>query len=120
MSLTFYNSEGRAVAYLDDDTESIYLYDGTPVAWLSDDSIYSYSGRYLGWFQNGWVWDLCGDCVFFTDTATGGPVRPVTQVRPVRGVRAVRPVRGVREVRPVRPVRSAAWSNLSDESFFEQ
>ena len=30
MIVTFYNSEGRAVAYLDDNGESIYLYDGTP------------------------------------------------------------------------------------------
>lgn len=120
MTVTFYNSEGRAVAYLDDNGESIYLYDGTPVAWLSEDSIYSYSGRYLGWFQNGWVWDLNGHCVFFTDNATGGVGRPIRQVRPVRGVRSVRPVRGVREVRPVRPVKSLSWSNLSGESFFEQ
>lgn len=33
--LTFYNHEGRAVAYLYEG-EYVYLYDGTPVAWLSD------------------------------------------------------------------------------------
>jgi len=120
MIVTFYNSEGRAVAYLDDNGESIYLYDGTPVAWLSDDSIYSYSGRYLGWFQNGWVWDLSGHCVFFTDNASGGAGRPARQARPARGARGARPARGAREARPARPARSAAWSNLSDESFFEQ
>lgn len=81
MIVTFYNSEGRAVAYLDDNVESIYLYDGTPVAWLSDDSIYSSSGRYLGLFQNGWVWHLSGHCVFFTDNASGGAGRPARQAQ---------------------------------------
>lgn len=58
--LTFYNHEGRAVAYLYEG-EYIYLYDGTPVAWLSDgEFIYSYSGKYLGWIQDGWVRDITG------------------------------------------------------------
>jgi hypothetical protein len=58
--ITFYNQSGRAVAYLDDDDESIYLYGSNPVAWLSGESIYSCSGRYLGWFEDGWVLDRSG------------------------------------------------------------
>src|SRR5437870_4356594 len=65
---TFYDSSGHAVAYIDDDGESIYLWNGQPVAWVDGDSIYSYSGHYLGWLQNGWVWDLTGRAVFFTDS----------------------------------------------------
>lgn len=119
MITTFYNSEGRAVAYIDDDGEAIYLYDGSPVAWLSDDGMFAYSGKFLGWLSDGWVRDLRGDCAFFTDsTSGGGPVRPVRQVKPVRGVRGIRPVRGVRQVRPVRPVNSLSWSRLRSESFF--
>jgi hypothetical protein len=116
---TFYNSEGRAVAYLDDDGQSIYLYDGTPVAWLSKNNVYAYSGKFLGWFENGWFIDLSGDHVFFAEGASGGPVKPIKQVRPIRGVREVRPVRGVCEVRPVKPVKSLDWSPNSDESFFD-
>jgi hypothetical protein len=116
--ITFYDRSGQAIAYLADDGKSIYLYGGDPVAWLSDDSIYSYSGRHLGWFRDGWVIDGSGGRVFFTQDATGGPVRPIRAVRPVRGVRGVRPVRGVRQVRPARPVRSLSWSELSSEQFF--
>ncbi len=118
--MTFYNSKGRAVAYLGDDGESIYLYGGAPIAWLDGDGIYAYSGKFLGWFEEGWIRDLHGNCVFFTDCANGGPVRPVRQVRPVKGIRGIRPVKGVRQVRPVHPVKSLSWSNLSDESFFKQ
>lgn len=118
--LTFYNSQGGAIAYLDDDNVSIYLYNGTPVAWLSGEDVYSYPGRYLGWMQEGWVFDRNGARAFFTDNANGGPVKPVRQVRPVRGVRDVRPVRGVREVRPVKPVKSLNWSRLSVAAYFNQ
>lgn len=116
---TLYNRQGRAVAYVDDDGESVYLYTGEPVAFGHDEWLYTYSGRCLGWMELGWVYDLNGNPAFFTDAAQGGPLKPVRQVRPVRGVRGVRPVRGVRQVRPVRPVKRSTWSAHSDESFFE-
>lgn len=118
--LTFYNPSGNAIAYLDDDDQSIYLYDGTPVAWLSDGSLFAYSGTYLGWFEDGWVYDRTGAPAFFTDDASGGPMKPVRAVSPVRGVRGVRPVRGVCEVTPVRPVRSTSWSDVSGSEFFDE
>lgn len=118
--LTFYDIRGKAIAYLDDDGQSIFLYNGKPVAWLSDESVYAYSGRHLGWFEDGWIRDLNGRCVFFTDDSSGGPVKPTRQVRPTRGARGARPARGVRQARPVRAVRSCSWSKFSGEAFFEQ
>jgi len=115
---TFYNVDGTAIAYIFDD-EYVYLYDGAPVAFLNDGDIYAFTGRYLGWIQDGWVFGLDGRRVFFTEEATGGPVRPVRKVRPVRGVRKVRPVRGVRQIRPIKPTRTLNWSPRSDRSFFE-
>jgi len=49
MVKTLLNIEGRAVAYIADDGISIYLYDGNPVAWIDNDTIWGYNGRYLGW-----------------------------------------------------------------------
>jgi hypothetical protein len=118
--VTFYNYEGRAVAYLYDG-EYIYLYDGTPVAWLSDgEFIYSYSGKYLGWIQDGWIRDRNGDAVFFTEGTSGGHIKPARHARPARGARGARPARGAREARPARPARTLSWSRLSSESFFMQ
>jgi hypothetical protein len=118
--LTFYNQDGRAVAYLHDNGKSIYLYSGEPVAWLSDESVYDYFGHYLGWFQDGWIRDRNGHCAFFTEDSSGGAARPARQARPVRGARQARPARGAREARPTQPARSTSWSDMSDESFFEQ
>lgn len=117
---TFYNKLGIALAYISDDNEYIYLYSGTPVAWLSDENIYAYSGRYLGWMLNGIIYDRSGNPAFFTENSTGGPVKPIRAPRPLRGVRGIRPIRGVRETRPPRPTRSLNWSQFSDEKYFNQ
>jgi len=118
--LTFYDQSGSAIAYLHADGESIYLYQGTPVAYLVDESIYAYSGTHLGWFQDGWIFDGSGGRVFFTENASGGPIRPIRKIRPIRGIRGIRPIKGVRAVRPVRPIRSLSWSALTGISFFDQ
>lgn len=41
MSLDFYDSNGRPYAY-SDDGETIYSFTGIPIAYISDDSIFSF------------------------------------------------------------------------------
>lgn len=115
--MTFYDCTGAAVAY-SDDGEAIYLYTGEPVAYLNSDSVFAYSGRHLGFFEDGWVRDHHGMCVFFSENSQGGPVRPVRGVTPVRSARGVLPVRGVRQVPPVRAVRELGWSPLSGRRYW--
>jgi hypothetical protein len=114
---TLYNVQGRPVAYVFQG-EYVYLYDGKPVAFFRDEHLYGFNGRYLGWLQNGWIFDRRGQRVFFTREATGGPARPARHARPARGARQARPARSARQARPARPACSLAWSPSSDESFF--
>ena len=80
--MTFYDSHGKATAYLHDDGIHIYLFNGRPVAYLYDDAVYGFNGHQFGWFEDGWIRDLNGCCVFFTENATGsGPVKPVKCVK---------------------------------------
>jgi hypothetical protein len=117
--LAFYDQYEDPIAYVEESSQAIYTFPGEPVAWIHDEGVYAYSGQFLGWFRNGWIWDHQGLAVFFSENSTGGPVRPVRGVRPVRDVRQVRPVKGVREVRPVRPAPQLDWSNLSGVQFFD-
>lgn len=117
MTIDFYDSSGSPVAYCED-REHIFLFSGEPVAFLDNNAVYSFSGEHLGWFEDGWIRDKSGHCVFFTSDATGGPVKPAKHVKPVKGVKHVKPVKGVKHVKSVKAVKSLSWSPLSGEQFF--
>lgn len=118
--MTFYDSTGRAVAYTEDN-ENIYLFSGTPVAYLFGNYVYNYKGIQLGRFENGWVRDKYGRCVFFTDNARGnGPVKPIKQIKPIKYLKKIRPIKSIRHVPYVKAVDNSSWSDLSGERFFMQ
>ena len=112
--ITFYDRQGRAVAWYDDEQENpaIYLYSGKPVAWISDDSIYAYSGTHIGWFIDGWIRDSGGNAVYFTSDCSGGPAKPA------REARQPRPARRARQARPPKPARTTSWSPIFGDAFF--
>ena len=117
MTIDFYCKTGEPIAY-SEDGETIFLFSGAPVAHLSGDAIYAFSGEHIGWFENGWIRDKKGGCVFFTADARGGPVKPVKHVKPVKGVKHVKSVKGVKQVKSVEAVKSLSWSPLSGKRFF--
>lgn len=119
--MTLYDSHGKPVAYIYEDNVHIYLFNGQPVAYLYGDAVYGFNGHQLGWFEDGWVRDLYGKCVFFTENATGsGPAKPIKHARPIKGVRHVKPVKCSRHAKVAKAAKSLAWSGLSGEHFFEQ
>ena len=116
---TFYDRDGRAVAFTDDGVH-VFLLSGQAVAYFVGDSVYSYTGAHLGWHERGWMRDAAGDCVLFTDgISADGPVRPEKQGRPARGIKAERPAKGNPEIRPTRALNSRAWSSASVAEFFQ-
>jgi hypothetical protein len=115
-----YDSRGQAIAYVDDDGTSIYLYDGTAVGWIDKVDVYAYSGRYLGWMQDGWFFDRSGNRAFFTDATRGGPPKPARGTRPPRADRAPRRVRGARQPKPARAACALTWMDLPGVGYFEQ
>lgn len=117
--IDFYDQNGTPVAYTQDGVH-IYTFSGCPVAYFHGDSIFSFTGQHLGRFEDGWVRDNSGHCVFYTHDAQGGPVRPVKSIKPVKSVKSAKPVKSVKSVRPVKAVKSLSWSALSGEHFFEQ
>jgi hypothetical protein len=117
--LEFFSENGEATAFSPDD-EHLYLWDGSAVAYLHDGKVYAYSGRLLGWYENGWLYDRKNRPALFKKGATGGPIKPVTSVKPVKSVKQVKPVKGVQQVAHARPVRSSSWSAASSDGYFEQ
>lgn len=116
--MTFFNRYGVPIAYGDND---VYLFNGRPVAYIVDTTVYAYNGKQLGWYENGWIRDLNGNCVFFTRDSSGfGPLKPLMKFEPIKSFRQVKPVRSARQLKKIRPVNRMAWSPLSGEIFFAQ
>ena len=116
--LVLYDRMGEPVAYSEDGVH-LYLFAGKPVAYFHAGSVYAYSGVHLGRWDEGWIRDNAGRCVFFTVQAVGGPPRPVRGYCPEKGRRGVRPATCLRQVRRT-GASTAEWSALSAEEFFER
>ncbi|MBN1525084.1 MAG: hypothetical protein JW904_11405 [Spirochaetales bacterium] len=120
MKYTFYDFEGKAVSYIDND-EIIYLFEGKPVGYFENDAVHSIAGHHLGWFEDGWVRDLRGRRVFFTESATGkGPVPPAKHTKPVKGAKQPVKTKGDQHSKKMKPPISSSWSALSGEMYFYQ
>lgn len=57
--MTLFDNNGNAIAYIEDD-QTIYLWDGTPVAYLDSNDIFGFNGKHLGWFEGEIVWNHDG------------------------------------------------------------
>ena len=68
MERTLYNKNGDVVAYITDDYyETIYLWEGIPVAYIyQDQHIYGINGRHLGWFIDDIIFNNNGERIGFT------------------------------------------------------
>ncbi len=69
MNQTLYNPKGEPIAYICNHfRDTIYLWDGHPVAYLYSYHIYGFNGKHLGWFIDGIIYDYYGDRAGFTST----------------------------------------------------
>ena len=118
MSLDFYDSNGRPYAY-SDDGETIFTFDGRPVAHIDSDSIYSFSGGHLGFFENGQIWDHSGSVILFTDGASGGPMKPLKALTPLKSLKQLKPLKGLNQLKPLKSLKSMSWSQQAPENVFE-
>lgn len=113
-----YDRTGAAIAYTLEDGETLYTYGGRPVGYLHEDAIFSFPGRILAWYLDGWVVDFDGTRLFFTKDSQGGPSRPIRGIPPIRGIRQYCPSRGNRFGKGLKPSFSLLWSPRSGGSFF--
>jgi len=118
MSIDFYDSNGRPYAY-SDDGETIFTFSGVPVAYISNDSIYSFSGSHIGYFNDGMIRDQNGDVLLFTVDASGGPIKPMRQMKPMKSMRQMKPMKGIKQIKPLRPIKTLGWSSYTPEDIFE-
>lgn len=117
MSLDFYDQSGKPYAY-SDDGQTIYTFGGVPIAYLDGDSIYGFDGGHLGYFHSGAIHDSRGNTLLFTDGVTGGPMKPMKQMKPMKGMKQMLPMKGMKQMKPMKPLFSMSWSQLLPKAIF--
>jgi hypothetical protein len=115
MEISLFNKHGKPVAYIADDGETIYLWDGRPVAFLSDDKLYDWSGRQQGWYNNGTVFDIYGLRSGFIKSKS--PI--ATEMEPLKPQKHLKPVRGEKQTQAIKPILCYGYSNKSLEDLLE-
>lgn len=110
--IEFFDRAGRATAFCDD-RRALFLWNGRPAGFIHDERVYAYSGRFIGWFEDGWISDADGSRLLFEFDAVGGPDKPKREARPVAGPRAPKPPKGAMEPAPERRTLGSSWSERS-------
>jgi hypothetical protein len=88
METTLFNRDGDAVAFITEDYyETIYLWDGNPVAYLHEDQhVYGINGRHLGWLVDEVIYTNNGERIGFTINSC-----PVSVAKePIKGEKSMR------------------------------
>ena len=106
--ISLFDKEGEAKAYIADDL-TIYLWDGTPVAYLSNSNstwhIYGFNGNHLGWYINGILYDKDGYAVGAQKDATS----MITSIEGIKGIKSIKPIKSIKEIAPIQPIISRSW-----------
>lgn len=108
--IEFFDRAGGEAAFCHDG-QSLYLWSGKAAAFIHDDKVYAYDGRFIGWADRGWISDADGACLLFEHDAVGGPQKPKRQAKTTPGPRGVRPSRSGLQPAPPRPAAAPAWSD---------
>lgn len=115
--LNFFNQIGEPIIYTDDNIH-LFSFSGKPVAYIYGKLIYTFSGKHIGFFLDGWIRDLNGYCVFFSEIATGGVFKPLKKYLPFKSFKHFLPSKSFRQYPHPMTYKRNAWSRYSDLNFF--
>lgn len=110
--ITLFNNNGKAIAYIAyEEDATIFLWNGTPIAFLESDSgdmcLFGYNGNFLGWYEDGIVYDKKGYAV----GAREGAVNMSTQIEPIKGIQEITPIKPITLITPIKPIWKNSWSS---------
>jgi hypothetical protein len=117
--VTLFDKDGNPVAYIDtaDNYLPIYLWDGTPAAYLFnnriDFDVYGFNGKHLGWYVGGVIRDHDGNVIGARKDAFSG----LTRFEPLKSLKKLKPLQQLRQLSPLRPLMTIYWSNENFRMF---
>ncbi len=116
MEVSLFNKDGKPVAYIAEDGETIYTWDGRAVAYISGDRLYGWNGRQLGWYSDGTIFDIYGYRAGFTKRKSPVP----TQLEPVKPSRQMPRIKQMPQAPVVKPSLIYGYSRLKLEELLEK
>ncbi len=111
--VSLFDAGGNPVAYIAPaENMTLYLWDGTPVAYLdlqksNGPHVYGFNGKHLGWLASGIVWDHPG----YATCALKEAMRS-TRYEPYKSYKKYKPYRAYPEYPPYRPFLTYTWSGI--------
>ena len=104
--VNFYDSQGKAVAYIAEDSKlTIYLWSGKPVAYVDGNSVFGFNGKHLGWAKKRSN-IRSGNIVAALAERFKTPVSPA----PPKSFKQFEPFRAFEEFKPFAPSFGIRWS----------
>lgn len=115
---SLYDSEGEARAYIDfDENATIYMWNGTPVAFLEKDGndicVFGFNGNFMGWYEGGIIYDKNGYAV----GAKKGATNMMTKMERMKSMQKMTPMRSMTNMIPMQPMMKSSWSSTSLSEF---
>ena len=112
--ITLFDTNGSPIAYiLHDEDNTIYLWEGEPVAYLDGDDIFGFNGKHLGWFEKGIMWDHDGFKVGFIKET----LKAYAQYEPYKAYKQYKPYKAYKEYKPYKPYKSVSVSTTPLSAF---
>ncbi len=116
--VSLFDQSGEAVAYIDYDEDSaIFLWDGSPVAFLEKDGedwcVFGFNKLFLGWFENGFLYDKKGHIA----AATEKTINRITKAGRIKGIQKITPFKPITRITPVKPIFRNSWGANSGSSY---
>ncbi|WP_314988537.1 4-fold beta flower protein [uncultured Campylobacter sp.] len=111
----FLDNSGEWAVYVDTDEElTIYSWGGKPLAYLDDNfDIYGFNGRYLGWFENGIMYDTDGYPFACVEEAYSG----FAPFKPFKAFKEFQPFKSFKKIAKMRPYTKSNFGNISAELY---
>ncbi len=105
--ITLFNSDGMATAYIDtEDSMTIFLWSGKPVAYLEKGSVWGFNGEHLGWFSKGIIKDHDG----YVAGCIKDSIAMVYKLEPLKGIKKLVPLKSLKKLEPLAPLDKNKWS----------
>lgn len=116
-STTFFDKDGNPSWYIDKDKASVFSLEGHPIGYLYQDTLFSHKGEHIGFFKDGWIIDLEGRYLLFTEVSVNGPIKPQPRILTLRSIQSQNPIPQVRQFKRALPVLRSEWSNQNIKNY---